>query len=68
MINNFLLQHTTCGCEQISDMRPCGICGRTEYSPEIAQKHQERKEKAERQRQAFLEKYDPEFNNSKLPF
>ena len=68
MINNFLLQNTTCLCEQIAKMRPCFLCGRTEYPPEIEADVNTERENAERQRQAFSEKYDPEHNHGKLPF
>ena len=68
MINNFLLQKSVCLCEQIAKMRPCFLCGRTEYPPEIEAEINTEKENAERQRQAFSEKYDPEHNDGKLPF
>ena len=63
MINNFLLQKSVCLCEQISNMRPCHICGRLEYPPEKENAIKKRKEKAEQQRQAFLERYDPDLKN-----
>ncbi len=53
MMNNFLLQKAKCICKQISDMRPCGICGRTEYSPEVEAQRQAQKDAQEHQRQAF---------------
>lgn len=70
MINNFLLQNTTCICEQITtvNMHPCHICGRSKPPPEIEKQRQERKAEQDKQRQAFSEKYDPEHNHGKLPF
>lgn len=63
---NFLLQKTTCICEQITsvNMRPCEICGQQAYSPEIEKQIQKRKAKTEAQRQSFLKKYV----GNKLPF
>ena len=62
---NFLLQKSICICEQITsiNMRPCHLCGKAE----VQAIHDERKAKAE-QRQAFLKRYAPEYNNEKLPF
>ena len=59
MTNNFLLQKTTCICEQITsmNMRACGICGHTKYEPEIQAKPDARKRKAEQQRQEVKKKY-----------
>ena len=68
MINNFLLQNTTCLCEQIAKMRPCFLCGRTEYQPAVEAEINTEKKNAERQRQAFLKRYDPAHNDGKLPF
>lgn len=70
MINNFLLQNSVCICEQITsvNMRPCGICGKQAYSPAVESERKARKAEQDKQRQAFLDRYDPEHNDGKLPF
>lgn len=67
---NFLLQKTTCICEQITtvNMRPCNLCRRQAYSPAVEKARQERKAQQDKQYKAFLKKYDPKYNNGKLPF
>lgn len=70
MINNFLLQNSVCLCQQITSLQmpPCHICGRWEAPPAIESRLQARKVKQERQRQEILDRYDPAYNEGKLPF
>ena len=58
----------SCICEQIAKMRPCHLCGLTEYPPEVQAEINTDREKADRLRQAFLKRYDPAHNDGKLPF
>lgn len=69
-MNNYLLAtNVQCLCELTNmHLRPCNMCGRLEYSPDLEKQRHARKEAQDKQRQAFLKRYDPEHNNGDLPF